>query len=70
MLLSVTQIARQLGIHQQTVRMWIRKGRVEHIRIGSHAIRVDEKVWKDFIERSTVKANPSLSWPPNLFEKR
>lgn len=49
--LNVTQAARRLGVHQNTLRQWADKGRVKHIRLMSGVRRFDP----DEIERIRVE---------------
>jgi excisionase family DNA binding protein len=48
--LNITEAARRLGIHPQTLRAWADKGYVEHIRMPSGYRRFDPAV----IERLAV----------------
>ena len=42
-LLSVAQLARELGVHRATVGRWIAEGRLEHLRLPGGRLRVPRR---------------------------
>lgn len=55
-LLSIAQVAEHLGIHQVTVRAWIREGRLTAVRVGPRFIRIDAAEVAALITRDAVGA--------------
>ena len=41
---SVVEIAKRLGVHEQTVRKWIRGGELGHHRLGARIVITDEQL--------------------------
>ena len=40
-LMTVKEVARSLGVHQATIRRWIKTGMLDAIYVGPRSIRVD-----------------------------
>jgi excisionase family DNA binding protein len=54
--LTVDEVATQLKVVPQTVRNWIDRGELRHVRIGARRIRVRESDLEDFIEGGGVSS--------------
>lgn len=52
-LLSIATAAHDLGVHPQTMRLWIREGRLPAYRVGKRFVRVD---WDELIEAISYRA--------------
>jgi excisionase family DNA binding protein len=48
-LLPAVEVARRLGIHRHTLRVWLREGRLPAIRLGANTIRVSSTALDEFI---------------------
>jgi excisionase family DNA binding protein len=60
-LLTVEQAAARLQVHPQTVRGWIRHGRIPAVRLGRRTIRIETRAIEALVERhrvSTVEEGP------------
>ena len=55
-LLTVEEAAQRLGLRPTTVRDWLWRRKIEHIRVGERAIRIRESVVEEIIARGTVPA--------------
>jgi len=53
--LKVTEAAEALGLSVHTLRAWIAKGKLTHVRLGG-AIRILPSDIQEFIRKSTVPA--------------
>jgi len=51
-LLTINEVAKRLGVHRNTVYIWIDKGLLKGRRIGSRALRVTEQDLEDFIRHN------------------
>lgn len=56
-LLTVQDVAQLLQVHDQTVRGYIREGRLRSIRLGRRAIRISQADFDDFIRRHQSEAS-------------
>lgn len=52
-MLSVKEIAKKFGVHEQTVYRWIYNGKLKAIKVGG-SLRVTKEQLKEFVE---VKGN-------------
>ena len=59
--LNITEAARRLGIHPQTLRAWADKGYVEHIRMPSGYRRFDPVVIDQLATEMQVPAEGKLA---------
>ena len=55
-LLTLTEAAKRLGVHIQTIRAWTREGRIPSYRMGQRYVRVS---WSALIEALTPGTQPS-----------
>jgi len=53
-LVSVREVAEQLGVHPETIRRLIHDGRLDAIRVG-RVLRVHREALDSFVERQRVK---------------
>jgi excisionase family DNA binding protein len=53
-LLTVRDVAGQLGVHPETIRRLIHDGRIDAVRIG-RVLRVEERSLDGFLSRQRVK---------------
>ena len=54
-LLTVEQVAKRLQVHEETVRVWIRRKQLNAVQIGNE-YRITSNDLRDFIEgRKTIK---------------
>jgi excisionase family DNA binding protein len=61
-MLTVQQVADQLGVHPDTVRQWIRTGELYAIDLGGRAgYRVPESSIADFISKRGTRPKDSQS---------
>ena len=56
-LLTSRQTADLLGINEQTVRSYVREGKIEAIRLGDKYIRIRPESLEMFLSGATVKAS-------------
>ena len=57
-LLSVEEVAKQLAVHPDTVRKWIRTGEIEAISLGGPAgYRIRQSAVDKFLNDRTSKGN-------------
>jgi excisionase family DNA binding protein len=54
-LLTVAEAAGRLGLRESTIRAWLARRRLRHIKLG-RAVRVPEDAVQEFIRRNTVPA--------------
>jgi excisionase family DNA binding protein len=59
--LNITEAARRLGIHAQTLRAWADKGYVEHVRMPSGYRRFDPEVIERLAAEMQVPAEGKLA---------
>ena len=59
--LNITEAARRLGIHPQTLRAWADRGYVEHIRMPSGYRRFDPAVIEQLAAEMQVPAEGKLA---------
>jgi excisionase family DNA binding protein len=64
-LLTPKQVAEILGIHQKTVHLWLRSGRLNGIKISYRAWRIPRSALNSFIESNS---NLSKSSPGPLMD--
>ncbi len=50
-MLTVTEVAQRLQVHENTVRNWITRGDLEATRVGPRMIRVDATALDTFMKR-------------------
>ena len=62
-LVSVRDVAAQLGVHPETIRRLIHDGRLDAVRVG-RVLRIDPGAVQGFLDRQRVK--PSLFLAPDL----
>lgn len=55
-MLTVAETARRLGLKEGTVRMWISRRRLAHLKIG-RAVRVPEEEVERIIRENTIPAH-------------
>jgi|GEM_PF-667618 len=51
-MLNPKEVAEILGVHQKTVHLWLRTGKIEGIKISYRAWRIPRTALTEFIERS------------------
>ena len=75
-MLNPKEVADILGVHQKTVHLWLRTGKMEGIKISYRAWRIPRSSLASFIERNrntqpneAGKNNPQNPAPPNLEKK-
>lgn len=49
-LLTVNEVARMLNVGHSTVRNWIRQGKLEHVKLFGHTIRIKPAVLAKLVE--------------------
>lgn len=54
-LLTVSEVAKILGLKESTVRQWIYMRHVSYVKVG-RSVRIESEVIQDLIERGTVPA--------------
>lgn len=54
-LLSISEVAKQLGVHPDTVRRAIRKGALKAHRVET-LIRIQPEALQEYLQRGTVKS--------------
>lgn len=54
-LLTVKQVAEQLGMKEATIRLWLYQRKLPHVHCG-RSVRVPESAVSEFIERNTIPA--------------
>ena len=59
--LNISEAARRLGIHPQTLRAWADKGYVEHVRMPSGYRRFDPAVIDELAKEMQVPAEGKLA---------
>ena len=56
MLLTVDDVAKQLGVHPNTVRDWIKSGELAAIDLGGRAgYRISQTALNEFLQRRQVR---------------
>jgi excisionase family DNA binding protein len=55
MLLTVVEVAEQLGVKPGTIRAWIAQRRLPRVNCG-RAVRIPSEAVKEFVERNTIPA--------------
>ncbi len=43
---TIQEVARELQVHEDTVRRWVRQGKVKVIRLGHRTVRITEEELK------------------------
>src|SRR5271169_1478554 len=51
-MLNPKEVAEILGVHQKTVHLWLRTGKIEGIKISYRAWRIPRSALTEFIERN------------------
>jgi excisionase family DNA binding protein len=51
-MLNPKEVAEILGVHQKTVHLWLRTGKIEGIKISYRAWRISRSALLEFIERN------------------
>ena len=57
-LLTISEAAQLLGVHQKTLRAWADKGLVPHVRLPSGYRRFDRADVERLVEEMRVEAQP------------
>lgn len=52
-LLTIRQVASRLGVAESTIRAWIWKKKIEHVKIG-RSVRISTETIEDLIAENTV----------------
>lgn len=58
-LLTLAEAAGRLGLRESTLRAWRRTRRLPFVKIGRRAIRLEERVLRELIERGRIQARES-----------
>ncbi len=53
-MLTVAEVAAALGIKEATVRAWVSKRKITHVKLGRRLVRIPAKEIKILIERATI----------------
>lgn len=55
--LTVDEVAAQLKVHQETIRRWLRSGKLDGIWLSDRAgWRISQEAWTRFLEEKAGKA--------------
>ncbi len=52
--LTVSEVAKELNINPQTIRSWVKKGKLRGYRLGERSVRILRSDLNQFIKESTV----------------
>ena len=52
--LTVSEVAKELNINPQTIRSWVKKGKLRGYRLGERSVRILRSDLIQFIKESTV----------------
>lgn len=63
---TVEELAEKLKVSEQTIRLWIREGRLEAYKFG-RAHRVPAEALQRFLEQSKQHREPSEETQPNKY---
>lgn len=55
-LLTVPEAAARLSLKESTVRAWILKRRITHVRVGRRAVRIPESEIRRLVAEGTIPA--------------
>ena len=53
-MLTVAEVARRLGLREGTVRLWISRGKLAHVRLGRRAVRIPVEEVERLIRENTI----------------
>lgn len=56
-MLSIAEAARRLGLKEGTVRLWISRRKIAHVKLG-RAVRVPQEEIERLIRENTIPARP------------
>jgi excisionase family DNA binding protein len=56
-LLTYQDVATRLGVSKNTVRIWVREGKLDEIKLGHRTVRVPAGSLKAFINSGRVRRN-------------
>ncbi len=56
-MLTVAEVAKHLGLKEGTVRLWISRRKIAHVKLG-RAVRVPQEEIERLIRENTVPARP------------
>jgi excisionase family DNA binding protein len=60
-LLTVRQVAAVLNVHGETVRQWLRSGKLRGVKIGHRSWRVPEEALRDLGDTGPAPSDPRTS---------
>lgn len=63
-LLTVTEVSERLNLRPSTIRMWISKSKLAHLKLG-RSVRVPESEVTRVIEESTIPARAEVDVTPS-----
>jgi excisionase family DNA binding protein len=66
-LLNPREVAEILGIHQKTVHLWLRTGKLEGVKISYRSWRIPKKALNEFIEKNRTICKTSQNAENKVF---